>query len=392
MRTKGIDVKSRRIAEFLVALIALSAVAGSIQAAELSFDELKATYARHLKQHTDEKDQSVKLVKADYLGKLTALEKQFTASGELEGVLAVRTAVEEISDIKHLVPVNKPIALKQVQDEVVKKMAALKKSYFEKINTLGKSYIAQLAVVEKKLVKAGQIDEAVEVNRALKEAQARHAPEPEPTPDPPAIASTKTPGIVSSPAPTGKGLIKRPPNEGSAKVWKKGEHPTYEDQSGMSLYPTMGKSAAIFGIKAMVMEARLTGKTSQYSSYTYTYHFPRIMISSRSGRTLKNLRLGIRYLRSNGNPTVAFTEEVSIPELGSTPLIIDPRGYSSYGYSSYRYTRHGGTWGGLHIRVIDSAGRMLCDFATYQGFTEVPGRTPTTGRNTSRRGSGFRKF
>jgi len=150
----------------LVLLTILIVAAASLQAADTGLEALKETYARETRKLDAQYEASAAKIVQSYGRALAALRKASSKSGDLEAVLALDKEIERFGTDQSL-PTSAPRGFPDEGAVVLgRASAALQAAAVQKdkgVEELSAKYAARLKALQKQLVAADKLDEAVAV-------------------------------------------------------------------------------------------------------------------------------------------------------------------------------------------------------------------------------------
>lgn len=135
-------------------------------------DRLSGAFTNELAKYDRALDDAVAALRDQYSVALVALERKFTGAGALDSVLAVRKESARFTTDRALRTsdlVDEPAELYALQQQYIRKFAALPCERAGKVVRLADLYVKSLRGLEESLTKRRMLDDAIEVKR-LREA------------------------------------------------------------------------------------------------------------------------------------------------------------------------------------------------------------------------------
>jgi len=272
--------------------------------AATSVDSMRETYEKHIAKIEMEQGQASSRCRKVYVRSLNDLLKSMQSAGNLDGYTAVKSEIDRFEQkriVKHGDIVEKPEALKKLQNGYLEAKDNAVRDKCEKILALTKKYTQALDRLQVRSTKDGKVEDAL----AYREEAARAKASPkvqsaefelaelsasQPQPEPPPVSVTPTPTPV------------KPEKVATVDIPQDGK-----EISGCRVYPGPGPSMAGLRFKRLVMKStpdarvargasvnvqegdlsKVTTKGSSSSYYSYYY-------GSRSSVEKSLVRVGVR--------------------------------------------------------------------------------------------------
>ncbi len=356
----------------------------------------RATYRSSLaKIETDTADK-IETWPARYLQALKELQEQYRKEGDIEGWQAVEQEIKRFQSdrtVNRNTLVTEPAGLRVLQESWVDVVAIYTLQKSQDIMALTRKYTEYLGGLQKELTIAGQIEDALAVNKEMKEVQ-----------DNPvvlaaefAIAEWEARKAAQTPSPPAS----TPPMEAPEKTKPvPSEIRVYEDTRQVP--PLPGGKMERLALRPPKLSSHLRNlqvtavvvsipKTEEQNA-----RFRRAAIRSKEIRTQHSVRMTLRLptgapLLTNVTvavqgfaisaqeeegrrlPQLVGTKQVSVPRLGDTIVTLDfpPMITTQHIVEARRVwfldaeRRSGLTFGGIIVSVFDAGGRLI-----YQGCSD----------------------
>lgn len=366
------------------------------------------------KKSTIEADytKSAKKLLVVYLSRLTSLESKAKSDGNLELVLRVKEEAERVNLLQEealeRVDVQGKDALTTLQNAVVKAVSQYQKKRDDAQQNLLAEQKNRLEALKKTLTQNDKIDEAVKVQRAIADMEARQQPSPPSGPNrfaenpyappassrfgppssqfgPPSSRTPPPPPPAADVAPASPSEVpmwsskRRPPNASSLRSYTSMVGvPKFGRNQPMKLYPPQGGSLQMYGLDVRFWEMSHTATvpvtrtttsssghmTTETTHKTYIYTWPRLMVKAKGRLQNQDLILNTyRYRSSSSSAPSKITENLS-----SFPgrLLLDSRA----GTHAFHY---------VHVHITDSLGRTLFEGATIPNVSPIRQRVGAGG-------------
>jgi Skp family chaperone for outer membrane proteins len=385
-----------------LALLCGSGLAWS-QAIAPTLADLKKQFETSMREAQKANREELKALRQSYTDKLTKLQTDLQAKGQMQAVLAVRdekTRFEGAGEIPSAALITEPAALRKVQDDWNASLQQLQITQAQKLVALSEKYMQQLALLQKTLTARNDQSGLKEVsdetdrllgNNVIREALALAKTAKPATPDkssttPPKPDTTTT---TTPPKPPETKVVE----VGDYKFYPTGKEPAAKDLKDQRLeFATAERrNAAYFyslGAKVYFDKAKL--RTSRRPGYDVTYReeagdlfsVPRITLASRNKDIPEGSKIVIQYYSRHiaraSDVREERVEHIKTPALArGQSLTVDGEGITLYKYdyrSGYGYReRSGREFYGLIISVFDPDGKMLIQQCTPSSLIKVCG-------------------